>query len=83
MKTLTLSIAAGVLAAVTLSAPAAPSSPGTSASAATSTKDSRALLNQRMRKCKVMTGDEKTACQKDAHADAKAEAHKQTNGAGK
>ena len=68
MKTVTLSIAAGMLAATTTmvltAAPwAATTLPGASASAATSTTDSRALLIQRMRKCKAMTGDEKNACQ--------------------
>jgi hypothetical protein len=61
---------------------AAPAHAGASASAAssaaTSTKDSRALLNERLRKCKVMSGDEKTACEKDAHSAAAGEARKES-----
>jgi hypothetical protein len=35
-------------------------------------KDAMSLKNDRLRKCKVMQGDEKKACEKDADADAKA-----------
>lgn len=89
MKTSTLPIAAGWLAAiVTMGSAAAapgtaPSSDAGAATAAASTKDSRALFNQRMRKCKEMTGDEKAACTKDAHSAAAAKARKEIRASGK
>ena len=79
-KALLLPIAAGFMVGVLTSAQATPANARSApaSAAATSTKDSRALLNQRMRKCKAMSGDEKTACEKDAHSAAAAEAHKET-----
>jgi len=83
----TLWVAAGVvLAAASLNSTAAPSNagpaPAASASTATATQDSRARLNERMARCKAMHGDEKTACQKDAHAQAESGSHKKS-GAGR
>jgi hypothetical protein len=46
-------------------------------------KSSRALLNQRMRKCKEMTGDEKTACERDAHSVSAAKARHESGATGK
>jgi hypothetical protein len=89
MKTWTLSIAAAALAAIAplgaLAAPAATadSSAAVASGTAPATKDARALLNQRMRECKAMTGDEKKACQKDAKSVSKAKARSETGGAGK
>ena len=84
-KALLLPIAAGWMLGVLTSAQAAPAyaASAPASAAATSTKDSRALLNDRMRKCKVMSGDEKTACEKDAHSVAAGEAHKETGAASK
>jgi hypothetical protein len=89
MKTWNLFITAAVFAAsaplATLAAPAASADqPAASASGTTpATKDAHALLNQRMRECKAMTGDEKKACQKDAKSVSKAKARSETSKSGK
>jgi hypothetical protein len=88
MKAFPFPIAAGLLAAATvMTATAGPlnaaASQSASSPATASTKDSRALLNQRLRKCKAMSGDEKKACEKDAHSAAETKAHKEASTSGK
>ena len=82
-KALLCPIAAGLVLSGLASAQAAPASSASrpAGAAAKSTRDSRALLNQRLRKCKVMSGDEKAACEKDAHSAAAGKAHKERGAA--
>ncbi len=77
---LLLPIAAGLVFGAVTDVRAAPANAASApaSAAATSTKDSRALMDDLMRKCKAMNGDEKAACEKDARSAAAAEAHKES-----